>query len=159
MHFCFDQQFIDDFNLKANVQLLERTYKTGNMPMLDKYGPINRLNFSVIGSKAGYAPLDCKEGFELFMQELKRFIRAGSDGCVDFGFGKFYCNNYSVQFKLNQNLIEQLAADGVLSTVKTAQALTTTYGTFRPSESMKNVTCVRKWFFAYLQFTYLPVMI
>ena len=101
MHFCFDQQFIEDFNLKANVQLLERTYKTGNMPMLDKYGPINRLNFSVIGSKAGYAPLDCKEGFELFMQEVKRFIRAGSDGCVDFGFGKFYCNNYSVQFKLN----------------------------------------------------------
>lgn len=75
------------------------------MPLMDSHGPIHRLNFTVIGQNAGYNYQDCMEGFQLFMTELNRFIRAGYDGTVDFKIGKLVISNYNCKFIISPQLL------------------------------------------------------
>ncbi|KAH0572117.1 hypothetical protein SS50377_26325 [Spironucleus salmonicida] len=144
LRFVFDTKFLEDFKLKSHILQKQSSFDVQGMAFIDKHGPMNRLNFNVIGSLAGYDPRDCKEGYELFMLELKRFLRAGRDGKVEFGFGTLTIDNYNAKFEINKMLLQELGQTGVLCTVKTAQALVSTIGTFRPTESMTGVLCVKK---------------
>lgn len=108
LHWAFENSFIEPLNFTAAIDQQLSTYVANSMPLTDKHGPIFRLNFSAIASKTGYDCQDCMEGFQLFWEEFKRFIRSGQDGNVDLGFGKIVVSSYRIKFIFDQTLMTEL---------------------------------------------------
>lgn len=90
------------------------------MPLTDKHGPIHRLNFVKVGNACGYDHQDCIEGYQLFIEEIKRFIRQGRDGCIDLHIGKFTVKGFNLSWQYDPVFLKTVKAQGTDKVVKTS---------------------------------------